>query len=80
MRGETDSVLGPPPDVGAHGHPYDPNWYEKIERAMRAREIGEKLLKNARTRYSPHEGDKNLNLREKNLFVLLAHDQQSPVS
>ena len=50
MRGESSSVLGPPPDVVAHDPWYDPDWYEKIERAKQAREIGEKLQKNALTR------------------------------
>ena len=48
MQGETGSVLGPPPDAGARPPSYDPDWYEKIERAKQAREIGEKLQKRAR--------------------------------
>ena len=50
MQGETGSILGPPPEVGARRPSYDPDWYEKIERAMQAREIGKKLQKSARTR------------------------------
>lgn len=45
MQGETSSVLGPPSDAGARRPSYDPDWYEKIERAKQAREIGEKLQK-----------------------------------
>lgn len=50
MHGETGSVLGPPPDAGARLPSYDPDWYEKIERARQAREIGKKLQKRARKR------------------------------
>lgn len=66
MRGETSSVLGPPPDVVARDPWYDPDWYEKIERAKQAREIGEKMQKNVRTHSNPHGGDKKHDLRKKN--------------
>ena len=69
MRGETDSVLGPPPDVGGRHQPYDPNWYEKIERAMQARELGEQLQKDVRMRYNTHDRDKRLGLRDMGPFL-----------
>ena len=50
MQGETGSVMGPPPDAGERRPSYDPDWYEKIERAMHAREIGQELQKSARNK------------------------------
>lgn len=70
MRGETSSVLGPPPDVVARDPWYDPDWYEKIERAKQAREIGEKMLKNVRKHNNTRGGDEQHDdLRKKNSSV-----------
>ena len=66
MQGETGSVLGPPPDVGARRPSYDPDWYEKIERAKHAREIGKKLQKGARKPKNTHGNTRRHDFREKN--------------
>ena len=66
MREGTGSVLGPPPDVGARRPSYDPDWYEKIERATQARELGEKLQKRMRKRKNIHPNTRRYDFREKN--------------
>ena len=66
MQGETGSVLGPPPDVGARRPSYDPDWYEKIERAKQARELGEELQKSARKHKNIHGNARKHDFREKN--------------
>ncbi|WP_423928464.1 hypothetical protein [Candidatus Palauibacter sp.] len=44
----------------------DPDWYEKIERAKQAREIGEKLQKSARKHKNIHGNARKHDFREKN--------------
>lgn len=66
MQGDTGSVLGPPPDGGARRPSYDPNWYEKIERAREAREIGKKLQKSTRKPQHKHGTTRRHDFREKN--------------